>query len=98
MARAANSFTFFRDNYVDYETKEFQEYDYYADIATLMRMLLKNKYQIRVWDDDYCVVLEYDHADAAIAENELKWIGENEYVESYGGGEPYGGGAGNDEN
>ena len=86
MARAANSFTFCRDNYVDYGTKEFQEYDYYADIATLMRLLLKNRYQIRVWDDDYCVVLEYDHTDVAIAENELKWIGENEYVESYGGG------------
>ncbi len=81
--KRVDSISFFKDNYTAWGEDEPNEYAMFNDIAEFIRIALKNKRKLKVWSDEFTVVVEYDYADPELAEFSLEWIGEDEYVESY---------------
>ena len=84
MARKkVNSISFFRDDYTDFGETEPNTYAMFSDIADFIRIALKNNRKMKIWSDEYTVVIEYDYADPELSEYSLEWVGEDEYVGSY---------------
>ena len=83
MGKSVNTISFFSDNYTDFGETEPNDYMRFSDIAEFIRIALKNGRVLKIWSDEYTVVVEYDYHDPELAEYSLEWIGENEYVESY---------------
>ena len=82
-----NAITFcidsYKENHYDSLKKENINYiEMYDDIAAFIRIAVKNGYQMRIWSDEYCVVIEYDIQDEDLGGTRLVWLGENEYIES----------------
>lgn len=83
MANCPNQIGLCRDDYKDATTGDVNEYALFDDLGNLQRILLKNGYDLRVVDDGFSVVIEYDYANEEIADFKLKWVGPNEYISSF---------------
>lgn len=78
-----NSITFCRGAYKN-DKGELDEYKMYDDITSFIRIAINNNYQMKIIDDSYTIIIEYNYADPELQSASLEWIGENEYVARYG--------------
>ena len=44
-----------------------------GELETIIKILLKHGYQIKVWGDELTVVVEYDYSDADMCSCALDW-------------------------
>lgn len=88
MSNLFNSIEFARHSYMrpSYLNKDKNEVDYdemYDDIKTVLKVLIKNNYQIKIIDDGETVSMEYNFRDPDFGYR-LEWLSENDYIETYG--------------
>lgn len=66
------------DDYLEYnqysKQEEINEAQMYEDIATLMRIAMKCKYQMRIYNDGYSIVIQFDYLDPSLSDATLEWI------------------------
>lgn len=67
----------------EYEERGETEDDRSRDISDVLRILLKNGYQCRIWDDGMTICVEYNHLDESMSGVSLEWLGEDEYIGNY---------------
>lgn len=84
MRKKYNEFNFCREDYTeynDYLRKDVVDEDaMFEDIKALVRVALKNDYQMKIWDDGMTITVEYEARDPALSEVSLEWIGVDEEV------------------
>lgn len=56
--------------------------DMWADIAAVLKILLKNGYVAVVRDDGLTTWIEFNHDDPQMSGVTLEWLGEDEYITS----------------
>lgn len=73
-----NEIVFCPDDYLEYnqysKQKEVNEAQMYEDIATLMRIVMKCNYQMRIYNDGHSIVIQFDYLDPAMSYATLEWI------------------------
>lgn len=81
--REANyeTIAFCPEDYMTYDRqtgqREFDREAMWKDIGNLIKIMIRCKYQIKVWSDEYCVILEYSYQDPELREADLKWVSED---------------------
>ena len=85
-----NTMTFCRDDYIipdtsdnPYKKGEVNNYKLFADISAFIRIAIENGYQMKIWDDEYTIVIEFNYKDESLGGVSLQWVGEDEYIEKY---------------
>ena len=73
-----NEIVFCPDDYLEYnqysKQEEINEAQMYEDIATLMRIIMKCNYQMRIYNDGYSTVIQFDYLDPAMSYATLEWV------------------------
>lgn len=86
-----NSLAFFKGNYLKtyhadrYDFKD-DDVDYkkmFSDIAVFISILTRNQQHMKIWTDEYCVVVEYNDQDESLSGVSLDWLGDDEFIGSY---------------
>ncbi|MBP5462735.1 MAG: hypothetical protein J6Y20_11535 [Lachnospiraceae bacterium] len=94
MDKNYNTFSFCKNNYKEYNEysrkQEVNETRLWDDVAAFLRTASQNGYQMRIWCDEMTVVVEYNYQDEALSGCELRWLGENEFVDTWEKGEVIG--------
>ena len=86
MEKEINTITFCPDHYKEYfeslRKEDVNDVKMNDDIQAFVRIALKNNYQLKVYSDSYCTVIEYAHADPSLSDTRLEWVNEEESVEN----------------
>lgn len=77
-----------RPGIIDPTTEEVDCEELFDDVKTLVRILLKNGYQMRIWNDGLTTAIQYNYRDESMTGVSLEWLGEDEYVGAYEKEEP----------
>lgn len=72
-----------RPGIIDPTTEEVDYEELFDDVKTLVRILLKNGYQMRIWNDGLTTAIQYNYRDESMTGVSLEWLGDDEYVGSY---------------
>jgi len=95
MSEKHSTFSFCKNCYKEYNEyshkQEVNESRLWEDVSSLIRLCVQNGYQMRIWSDELTIVVEYNYQDEAISGTELRWVGENEFVDTWDNGEECGG-------
>ena len=60
---------------------EYDKIAMWSDIADVIRILMAQGYQCRIYEEDFhIVVIEYNYKDENYGGPTLEWVGEDEYV------------------
>lgn len=84
-----NTIEFVIDRYTrpKWDNPDEEEADYdelFEDIKSFIKTALKNDYQMKIWSDGSAIVVEYNYFDECMSDSALVWLGENEYIDTYG--------------
>ena len=85
MNKKCNTFSFCMKDYEEYNEypckEEINESSMWEDIATFIRIAMKNGYCLKVHFDGLTVIIEYNYDDPGMGDPTLEWVGEDEYIE-----------------
>lgn len=80
MNKKYETFSFCRGDYTEPGSNEVNEYRLYEDINEFVKLAIKNCYQMKIYDDSYTIIVEYNYFDESLSGVSLEWLGEDEYV------------------
>ena len=83
MDKKCETFTFCPADYtsvVDHE-EVCDENRLYDDIRDFIRLAIHSGYQMKIWEDGYTIIVEFNYRDESLSGTSLEWVGEDEYVE-----------------
>ena len=75
-----NEMDFGPDAYAKIGSHEIDEYERMSDVSEFLRILLKNGYVVKLWDDGMTIGIEYNSGNREYGDPRLEWLSENEYI------------------